>query len=245
MNRETKLQLSSFWSDSLGCPEKAIESPRTGVFTREIKTDYNKNHEKKDVDVLIRNEEAIISCSEEKYDEVKPLEKEKDICFNQDFLQNAKIDAGEVLGPAFLSYADEDSFQPCDGERCRRLTAADLDVLERMKDSAEIAEIEDSIEEDLPSDKPMFGKFVGEELVAVSSYDIWDSTIAFISVFVDEDFRGEGYGKEVVSEAAKDAINENLIPSYRTLEKWSSSVGLAKSLGFERYATTYLIKLRN
>ncbi|MFB6100657.1 MAG: GNAT family N-acetyltransferase [Candidatus Nanohalobium sp.] len=62
-------------------------------------------------------------------------------------------------------------------------------------------------------------------------------------VFVSEEYRGEGFGKEVVSKAAGDALEKDLIPCYRTLEKWRNSVNLAKSLGFEKYATTYLLKL--
>lgn len=148
-----------------------------------------------------------------------------------------------MLGPAFLSYTTNEKFNKAESSNCRELTQEDSEELEKLKQESDKEEIENSIGEAEIGDSPVFGKFVDEELVAVSSYRIWDSKIGFPTVFVKEEFRGRGYGKEVVSKSTENILQNDLIPVYRTVEKWSSSVGLAKSLGYEKYASTYLIKL--
>jgi hypothetical protein len=39
------------------------------------------------------------------------------------------------------------------------------------------------------------------------------------------------------------AFERNLLPEYRTIEHWPSSVGLAKHLGFEKVAWSILVQL--
>lgn len=116
--------------------------------------------------------------------------------------------------------------------------------MKKLKQESDEEEIENSINDTKVGSSPVFGRFVNGELVAVSSYKVWNSTIGFPDVFVKQKFRGNGYGKQVVSKSTERILENELIPVYRTLEKWSSSVGLAKSLGYQKYATTYLLELK-
>jgi len=93
-------------------------------------------------------------------------------------------------------------------------------------------------------DQPVIGTFDGERLVSVAGYEIWAGTIAQIAVITHPNYRGQGYGKAVVSQLTEEALNRGLVPQYRTLETNSSSMTIARELGFERYATTVAVRFK-
>lgn len=244
MKEETREIVSQFWADSLGCERKTLKDPGNGVYVRNVQTDYNSDHGERDVDIFFRKNQILVSCSKEVESRIAGLENLGELGISEPGLEKAGLDIEELLGPAFLAYADESIFEPVSSRNVRRLTLEDEPDLEVLRQKADSVEIDDSIADKAPEKDILFGKFVDGDLVAVSDYEVWDRKIAFISVFVAEDCRGNGFGKEVVSRASEDALENGLIPSYRTLEKWPASVNLATSLGFEKYATTYLVKLK-
>lgn len=238
------MNLDSFWAKSLGCEKEDLKFGKSKMVVRTEETDYNRDRTEKEIDIFEKDGRRIISCSEE----VEPRLREKrreifetDMAVEEFNLTSLKIK--ELLGPAFLSCTSEKDFNRVKTENCRKLNHEDSSMLQRLKHESDKDEIQNSIDNSQLEDSVIFGKFLENELVAVSSYAVWDNTIGFPDVFVKDEFRGKGYGKEVVSESTNHVLENDLIPVYRTLEKWDSSVGLAKSLGYRKYATTYLLKL--
>ncbi|WP_414837077.1 hypothetical protein [Candidatus Nanohalococcus occultus] len=237
-------KLDHFWAKSLGCTEQDLNFKESKIVVRTEETDYNRDRSKTEIDIFEHQDSRIVSCSsalEEK------LRKHKNTILNEDItlsnLENTGLEIKELLGPAFLSHTTEEKFRNTKAPNCRQLTQKDSKKLEQLKQRSDEEEIENSIGDAKIQNCPVFGKFIDKELVAVSSYQVWDQTIGFPDVFVKEEFRGNSYGKQVVSKSTEHILENDLIPVYRTLEKWHSSVGLAKVLGYTKYATTYLLKL--
>jgi len=238
MKQQNLDRIHEFWSKSLGCKKQVLKKPKSGIFSRQKPSDYTIDHTKEKVDVFFKESEKIVSCHESSLSQVRELD------FSRQNLQEERLDVKEILGPAFLSFTDSESFKPVKSPDCRKLKESDAEKLEDLKESGQEEEIENSIGDYNPVEHCLFGKFLEGRLVAVSGYEIWNGEIAFLIVFVSKEYRGKGFGKQVVSEAAQHAISHNLIPCYRTVEGWKSSINLAKSLGFEKYASTYLIEIK-
>lgn len=238
-------ELDRFWGKSLGCREEDLNFNESKIVIRTEETDYNKDRTEEEIDIFQRNGNRIVSCSTEVEDKLRKHESELlEVDITEKKIENIGLKVSQLLGPAFLSFTTKRSFDRAESSNCRELKRPDAEDLEKLKQESDKEEIENSIGESKIGNQPLFGKFNDNELVAVSSYEVWDQVIGFPDVFVKKGFRGNGYGKQVVSASTEAIIENDLIPVYRTLEKWSSSVGLAKSLGYTKYATTYLIKLR-
>lgn len=238
-------ELDSFWARSLGCNIEDLEYNESKIVARKEETDYNKNRTETEIDIFQRKGNTILSCSKKAENKLRKHEAELlDSSLAEEEIERNGLKIKELLGPAFLSYTKEEKFNEIEYKKCRRLRQKDIENLEELKQQADTKEIENSIGDSEIGECPVFGKFVDDKLVAVSSYSVWDETVGFSNVFVKKGYRGNGYGKQVVSKSTKHILEKDLIPVYRTLEKWSSSVGLAKSLGYTKYATTYLLKLK-
>lgn len=242
MKKENAEKINRFFSRTLGCPEDFMENPESDIFLREETTEWNEGHGKNSVDIFVRNEDKIVSCRPDALAEVQKLERFlPDLEVSETSLEEKGLEVEEVHGPAFLGFIDEENFHPVRSDT-RRISEEDAEQVSELKNQGDENEIEDSIGY-FDLDDRGFGKFIDGDLAALASYREWSGDFAFISVYVSPKFRMKGFGKEVVSQVSEAALDENLIPCYRTLEKWKSSVSLAKSLGFEKYASTYLIKL--
>lgn len=238
-------RLDSFWAESLGCEKRDLKFKESKIVVRTKETDYNDDRTKAEIDIFQRKDNRIISCSREVEDRLRRHELDllkTDI--KQKKLEEIGLEVEKLLGPAFLSYTTQGKFSKYKSRNCRELKQEDSKALKKLKQESDEEEIENSINDTNVGSFPVFGRFVNGELVAVSSYKVWNSNIGFPDVFVKQKFRGNGYGKQVVSKSTERILENELIPVYRTLEKWSSSVGLAKSLGYQKYATTYLLELK-
>jgi len=236
-------KLDKFWAESLGCRKKDLKFKQSKIVSKKDETDYNKDRSENEIDIFIRDNTKIVSCSKKT---LPKLEKQiLEIEISKKNLEDIGLTVKNLLGPAFLSYNTKEHFKKVDTENCRKLNKNDKKLLEELKQEADSEEISNSIEDYAIEQYNIFGKFMDEELVAVSSYETWNNTVGFPGVFVKKDYRGNGYGKEIVSGSTENILEKDLIPAYRTLQRWKSSVQLAKSLGYQEYATTYLVKLAN
>jgi GNAT superfamily N-acetyltransferase len=148
----------------------------------------------------------------------------------------------QIIGPAFIGYTDRTMFCPFSAEETRLLGSEDLSSLEALQAACNALEWKHGGSQ--LGDQPVIGAFHGERLVSVSGYEIWDGGIAHISVVTHPQYRGQGYGKAVVSKLTDEALKRGLVPQYRTLEANKSSMALGNRLGFERYATTVAVRLK-
>jgi len=84
------------------------------------------------------------------------------------------------------------------------------------------------------------------ELVAIAGYKEWrggEGAIAHIAIVTAGDCRHRGHGTAAVALAAEHALNQGLLPQYRTLKSNAPSMHLAENLGFEEYGFSVYVRL--
>jgi predicted GNAT family acetyltransferase len=147
-----------------------------------------------------------------------------------------------VIGPAFVGYTDEEAFRPAKDEDTRLLTAQDMTALADLREACSALEWRDGGSQ--LGEQPVVGAFDRQCLVAAAGYKVSANVIAHTSVITHPQYRGQGYGKAVVSKLTAEALSRGLVPQYQTLEANIPSVVIAQALGFERYATTVAVRLK-
>jgi len=150
------------------------------------------------------------------------------------------IDPDKVTGPAWLGIADRTDFKSATSS-ARILVDADEQAVEKLADGCgEHAWKQSKL---LQVRKPLFGLFVGKDLVAVSGYVVLGSVLAYVGVITHPGHRGKGHAKAVVSLAVADAFSKGYVAQWRTPEANEGAVSLAKTMGFQHYASTYDVQL--
>jgi hypothetical protein len=78
--------------------------------------------------------------------------------------------------------------------------------------------------------------------VSAAGYEVWGGLVAHIGVVTSASSRGRGFGRSAVRYIANHAIAAGLVAQYQTLLDNVASMGIARDLGFEPYATfTYAV----
>lgn len=155
-------------------------------------------------------------------------------------LSNRPETVTRVHGPAVLGYVDSRAFTPTDGD-ARLLDDGDEAAFERLRDRVPDPEWARASPRFRPARTA--GLFRDGELAAVAT--LGDPPFGDVGVVVDEEFRGKGYGQQVVSRVVAAAFDrgEPVVPRYRTPETESASLALAAALGFERWASETVVVL--
>jgi GNAT superfamily N-acetyltransferase len=146
----------------------------------------------------------------------------------------------EVLGPQFVGYCDDSTFTPIHDESSP-VGMVEPTSLTSLREATP-AEEWDRSGVRIDDEKPTFAVERDGQLVAVAQYSVAHDT-AGMEVVSHPAHRGQGYATLAVSLATAHALDAGLVPEYRTLEEWSSSVALAERLGFERVGVSLLVKL--
>lgn len=148
----------------------------------------------------------------------------------------ADVDA--VLGPQFIGYCDWKTFDPVE----REARAIDPGQLQPLRDACPENEWARSDIQLTRQDRPTFAVFIDGQPIAASQVSSAHG-VAGLGTITHPAHRNRGHGKAVVSQAMKAAFEQDLLPEYRTVEHWSSSVALAEDLGFEQIARSMLVQL--
>jgi GNAT superfamily N-acetyltransferase len=145
----------------------------------------------------------------------------------------------EVLGPQFVGYCDDSTFTPVH-DASAPVAAVEPDSLASLRDATPAEEWDRSgVRFD---DGPTFAVERDGRPVAAAQCQTTHVT-AGIGIVSHPEHRGEGHATLAVSLATAHALDAGLVPEYRTLEAWSSSVALADRLGFERVGSSLLVTL--
>jgi RimJ/RimL family protein N-acetyltransferase len=147
----------------------------------------------------------------------------------------------EVIGPAYLGYADARQFRPLTRHPTRLLTPSDSAALAAFATTVGPRAWEHSGLGE--RSQPIAGCWQGDRLVAAAGYTVWGATLAHIGVTADPAVRGSGYGTSVVSAIGNHALENQYVLQYRTLHVNQPSLAIAAALGFQAYATTLVIRL--
>jgi GNAT superfamily N-acetyltransferase len=144
-----------------------------------------------------------------------------------------------VIGPAWLGYADASDVRPAPTLGTRRLTEQDLPALQRLAAACGPTAWEHSGID--PTHPPVFGCFAGDTLAAAGMLERWGDRLLQVGIVTHPGYRGRGYGKAVVSAMSAYGLATGGVMQYRTLEANVPSVGIARALGFQRWALTLAV----
>jgi GNAT superfamily N-acetyltransferase len=147
----------------------------------------------------------------------------------------------EVSGPAFVGYTTRSEFQPHLSTTARLLTPADNAAVDALRAECTSDEWDHGGSEAALGDA--VGSFEGSTLAALAGHEPWGPRIAHIAVVTHPALRGRGHAAAAVSALTALVLSRGLIPQYRTLEDNGPSLSVARSLGYEAYATSMAIRL--
>lgn len=229
MHRTSRQTASRHWARILDCDPETVFSPGTAV------TEWDDV----DVELLCWDGGTLVGAPA---DLVEPLRKHVgDVQFDLDRAGARDLVASvtavdQVLGPQFVGYCDESTFEPVD-DSAREI---EPDRLEPLRDACPSDEWDRSALS-LDAEVPTFAVVADGRPVAAAQYGAIDDVAQF-SVASHPDYRGEGNATAATSAAAKHALDRGFVAEYRTVERWDSSVALAERLGFERIARSLLVR---
>jgi hypothetical protein len=146
------------------------------------------------------------------------------------------------IGPAWQAQIDMEHFKPCHGADSRLITVADEPAMKRFLQNCSTTNVDLN---GLKSGRlQTVGVFVGEEIVAVSGYELRDDTIAHIAVLCRPDYRGKGYAKKAASHMTSITLAKKMGIQYQTLMSNPSSIALARGLGYTDFAETITVRFK-
>ena len=145
------------------------------------------------------------------------------------------------IGQAWLGYADSSDVRPAPTLGTRLLTDQDLPELQRLAAACGPTAWEHSGID--PARPPVFGCFDGEVLAAAGMLERWGDRLLQVGIVTHPGYRGRGYGKAVVSAMTAYGLATGGVLQYRTLQANLPSVGIARALGFRRFALTLAVRL--
>jgi RimJ/RimL family protein N-acetyltransferase len=147
----------------------------------------------------------------------------------------------KIIGPAFIGYGTLDSLDLRNAQRAQRFSSRE--AIGRLQAACQPDEWDHGGSE--PHSERTFGVVDhANELLALSGYEIWDGSIAHISIVTHPGQRGRSFGRAAVALAAQHALGAGLVPQYRTLRQNAPSMSIAKRLGFIEYGFSVYVLLR-
>jgi GNAT superfamily N-acetyltransferase len=158
-----------------------------------------------------------------------------DKAFDPDFLAKIfRIKPASVHGPFAIGIADRNCFKPA-RSHVRLLDEEDLPAVGKLLNRCGELDHWRFVPHRRP--KSLFGRFQGDELVALSWYEVREGLLAMLRTLTHPEHRGKGHGTAVSSAAAADAISRGFVAVWQELEANGSALAIGKSLGFHPYGS--------
>jgi GNAT superfamily N-acetyltransferase len=233
----TLATVDTYWAAFFGCPPTVFATPTTTIVPHAALGDYHglwlfRRHATLIVSVLPRDleqqDQAFGAISSASFEDVPAIE------------SRIVAPIERVIGPAYIGYADAATFQPYAASHTRLLTARDRAAFERFRLTCFSLDWEHGGSE--LGHQPVVGCFRDDAMVAAAGYEVWGGQIAHISIVTHPAYRGQGYGKAAVSAIAQVALEQGLIPQYRTLMSNTPSLAIGAALGFIAYAQSIAVR---
>lgn len=231
--------VDQYWSSSLGCLRESLYAHGTVVAPDAESNNFH------GIFCFLRNQALIVAVSPDLLAAFRPRAQgwcQADVLDIERFPHLIDHPIDRIIGPAFIGYTDRAIFRPVSVEGVRFLGEEDIEALKTLQAACGALEWEHGGTH--LGEQPIVGAFDGERLLSAAGYEIWGGTIAHISAVSHPQYRGQGYGKAVVSKLTEKSLNRGLVPQYRTLDANKPSMAIAARLGFERYATTVTVRLK-
>ena len=229
----------AFWAAHLGCSEVQLAQPHTSVVRAGPELASYRG-----ATVVFRPPACVLAVPADWYAPVirRIGRRPPAAVFDATLLRQvfgAAVD--QVIGPAWLGYADTSDFRPAPTLGTRLLTDQDLPELQRLAAACGPTAWEHSGID--PGRPPVFGCFADEVLAAAGMLEWWGDRLLQVGIVTHPGYRGRGYGKAVVSAMSTYGLATGGVMQYRTLHANLPSVGIARALGFRRFALTLAVRL--
>ena len=229
----------AFWSAHLGCGQDHLQQPATSVVRNGPDlADY------RGATVVLRPPACVVAVPADWYEPVAERLGRRPPAAVFDVTLLSQVFGGavdRVVGPAWVGYADAGDHRPAPTMGTRLLTDRDLPALGRLEAACGPSAWEHSGID--PARPPVFGCFAGAELAAAGTLTPWGDRLLHVGIATYPGYRGRGYGKAVVSAMTDHGLAEGRVVQYRTLEANLASLGIARALGFRRFARTLAVRL--
>jgi GNAT superfamily N-acetyltransferase len=229
----------AFWAAHLGCSEVQLTQPSTSVVRNGPDLASYRG-----ATVVFRPPACVLAVPADWHEPAasrvghRPPAEVFDIAVLRQ-LFGAGVD--QVIGPAWLGYADASDFRPALTMETRLLTDQDLPELQRLADACgPTAWAHSGID---PARPPVFGCYADQVLAAAGMLEPWGARLLHVGILTHPSYRGRGYGKAVVSAMTAHGLAAGGVLQYRTLQANLPSVGIARALGFQRFALTLAVRL--
>jgi GNAT superfamily N-acetyltransferase len=147
--------------------------------------------------------------------------------------------AQQSIGPAYHGSLRKVDFSPCNHSTVCQISFEEALPLSESGDKPGWTD------SDPQNAKYYFGAFVGSSLVAISNYRPHRGLIESPGLYTHPDYRGQGYGKCVLSAALAHGIDAGLtLIDYQTLCSNHAAIKAAESLGVRPFAGHLAIRFK-
>jgi GNAT superfamily N-acetyltransferase len=238
LTADTIARVDTYWMADLGCLRAQLRSPQTVVLPHADEFYAG-------IFILLIGEAPIISLPHHLYlplrataERWSAADVRHDTCLRT--WLGDRVD--QMIGPAFIGYADHTTFQAIEPNPACLLGVRDEPQIATLRAMCDAVEWEQGGSALGPN--PTAGVYVGRELVALAGYQVWGGDLAHIAVITHPHHRGRGYACAAVSKLTETVLAQGLVPQYRTLDSNRPSIHVAQTLGFVRYGMSMAVRLR-
>jgi GNAT superfamily N-acetyltransferase len=148
-------------------------------------------------------------------------------------------DLDRVIGPAFQGCLEPGKFRPRSNASVRALEDHDAPAVEEFRTAC-------GEDWNMPNDAELFrhAYLDGGTITAMAGYRAWSDKAGDACVITRPTARGRGCGTAVTSAVVAEALSNEKLLLYQTLESNAPAVRIALSLGYDRYANHLAVRLR-
>ncbi len=231
-------KLDMHWAAGLGCRVTDLSQDRTVVVRHGAELSNYAG-----LFALKRNASSILSVPSANYEIALARCKghPPHAVFDVSFLQKiAPPQWNVVIGPAWLGSADLTTFRVADSRGARMLTHGDSTALRGLEAACDPVDWKHSAID--PDHDLLFGCFRGPLLVGAGACLREGAGMLGIGILTHPAFRGQGYGRAVVSAMTAYGLTHQYVMRYRTLQANIPSVRCARALGYQDYGLTIAIR---
>lgn len=160
-----------------------------------------------------------------------------------DYLFKDKVN--KVIGPAFQGF-----YQAIPGDLPKSSKAVQrLDFEEHQETIQELSQSGDPTGWDhsgvYKQGSILYGYQDQGKICALANYRFVDDQVGFIGVYTHPEFRGRGFGAATVKTALADLSRQGKTALYQTLHSNIASIGIAKKLGIQEFASHVAVRLQS
>ncbi len=237
IHRLTQTRIEKYWAKEFGCSIDSLLTPGSKVFVR---SDENGA-------MVFRYHECCIWHVPERFAAAVRRSVQShdgiDAVFNREFIAGLFGPAAQVIfGPCPLAYCDDSVLRRDERLRpCRKLTGGDAAAVQRLA-AACGPEMWNQGGVEFDVHPVAFGCFADGQLVSAASYEIWGNVIAHVCVVTAPAHRGHGFARSVATAATLDALDQGLVPQWRTEASNVSALGVGQAIGYAWFATHFFAR---